>query len=86
MGWGSSYFDAAARIGGNEYVPTDQDILRSRIKTTGLTEERFQVGQVRLESYRSKIGEELMRFRSCNMSFSMWEDNGLSERNGAFLL
>ena len=40
----SSYFDAASRIGASDYVPTDQDILRSRVKTTGLTEERFQVG------------------------------------------
>lgn len=39
-----SYFDAAERIGAQDYVPTDQDILRSRVKTTGLTEERFQVG------------------------------------------
>lgn len=50
-----SYFDAAARLGGNEYVPTDQDILRSRIKTTGLTEERFQVGQVRSFSRPSVV-------------------------------
>jgi len=40
------YFDAAERIGAQDYVPTDQDILRSRVKTTGLTEERFQVGQL----------------------------------------
>ena len=53
-----SYFDAAARLGGNEYVPTDQDILRSRIKTTGLTEERFQVGQVRSPLF-THVGEVL---------------------------
>lgn len=33
-----SYFDAAARIGQKNYIPTDQDILRSRVKTTGITE------------------------------------------------
>jgi len=38
--------DAAARIGTPDYVPSDQDILRSRVKTTGLTEERFQVGEL----------------------------------------
>lgn len=42
----SSYFDSAARLGSQDYVPSDQDILRSRVKTTGLTEERFQVGPV----------------------------------------
>jgi len=46
-----SYFDAAARIGAHDYVPTDQDILRSRVKTTGLTEERFQVGLVSWSYY-----------------------------------
>ncbi|KAL8280887.1 hypothetical protein RQP46_006566 [Phenoliferia psychrophenolica] len=42
----SYYFDGAARIGAIDYVPSDQDILRSRVKTTGLTEERFMVGQL----------------------------------------
>lgn len=33
-----SYFDATPRIGQKGYIPTDQDILRSRVKTTGITE------------------------------------------------
>lgn len=28
------------------YMPTDQDILRSRVKTTGITETTFQVGEL----------------------------------------
>lgn len=28
------------------YMPTDQDILRSRVKTTGITETMFQVGDL----------------------------------------
>jgi hypothetical protein len=52
-----SYFDAAARIGAHDYVPTDQDILRSRVKTTGLTEERFQVGLVSCSCYVCAEGE-----------------------------
>jgi guanine nucleotide-binding protein G(i) subunit alpha len=28
------------------YVPTDQDILRSRVKTTGITETMFKVGEL----------------------------------------
>lgn len=47
VGW-RSYFNDAARIGAQDYIPSDQDILRSRVKTTGLTEERFYVGLVRL--------------------------------------
>ncbi|ORY74790.1 G protein alpha-subunit [Leucosporidium creatinivorum] len=37
------YFDAASRIGQKGYVPTDQDILRSRVKTTGITEAVFKI-------------------------------------------
>lgn len=40
------YFNAIERIGKPEYLPTDQDILRSRVKTTGITETAFQVGQL----------------------------------------
>ncbi|KAI8097599.1 G protein alpha subunit [Halteromyces radiatus] len=35
------YFDAVHRIGDPRFIPTDQDILRSRVKTTGITETRF---------------------------------------------
>lgn len=28
------------------YVPTDQDVLRSRVKTTGITETHFQIGDL----------------------------------------
>jgi hypothetical protein len=34
---GNSYFDAIARIAQRDYMPTDQDILRARVKTTGIT-------------------------------------------------
>jgi guanine nucleotide-binding protein G(i) subunit alpha len=33
----NSYFDAIARIASPDYMPTDQDILRARVKTTGIT-------------------------------------------------
>lgn len=37
------YFDAIERISSPDYSPTDQDVLRSRVKTTGITETKFQV-------------------------------------------
>lgn len=40
------YFDAIARLGSSHYIPTDQDVLRSRIKTTGITETPFQIGRL----------------------------------------
>ena len=41
-----SYFNALDRIGAPGYMPTDQDILRSRVKTTGITETSFKIGMV----------------------------------------
>lgn len=40
----ASYFDSIQRIAAPDYVPTDQDVLRSRVKTTGITETHFQIG------------------------------------------
>ena len=37
----SSYFDSIERIAAHDYVPNDQDVLRSRVKTTGITETTF---------------------------------------------
>ena len=28
------------------YLPTDQDVLRSRVKTTGITETHFKIGEL----------------------------------------
>jgi guanine nucleotide-binding protein G(i) subunit alpha len=39
-----SYFDCIERIGELNYVPTDQDVLRSRVKTTGINESKFTFG------------------------------------------
>ncbi|KAJ1552421.1 guanine nucleotide-binding protein subunit alpha, partial [Nowakowskiella sp. JEL0078] len=29
-----------------DFVPTDQDVLRSRVKTTGITETTFHIGEL----------------------------------------
>ena len=36
-----SYFDEIKRMSTRGYTPSDQDILRSRVKTTGITEASF---------------------------------------------
>src|ERR1700761_5201085 len=41
-----SYFNAIDRMASRTYMPTDPDILRSRVKTTGITETTFQVGEL----------------------------------------
>ncbi|RKO84365.1 guanine nucleotide binding protein, alpha subunit [Blyttiomyces helicus] len=40
------YFEAIDRIADPAYVPTDQDVLRSRVKTTGITENTFHIGDL----------------------------------------
>lgn len=40
------YFNAIERMAAPGYMPTDQDILRSRVKTTGITETTFKVGEL----------------------------------------
>ncbi|KAI8977923.1 guanine nucleotide binding protein, alpha subunit [Pilobolus umbonatus] len=40
------YFDSIDRIGDAAYIPTDQDVLRSRVKTTGITETTFVIGDL----------------------------------------
>lgn len=41
-----SYFDSIDRIGDPRYVPSNQDVLRSRVKTTGITETVFVIGDL----------------------------------------
>ena len=41
-----SYFDSVARIAQPDYLPNDQDVLRSRVKTTGITETTFIIGEL----------------------------------------
>jgi len=38
------YFDAIDRIHDSAYVPTEQDVLRSRVRTTGIVETQFSYG------------------------------------------
>ncbi|KAK9704366.1 guanine nucleotide-binding protein subunit alpha [Basidiobolus ranarum] len=40
------YFDSIERISLPDYTPTDQDVLRSRVKTTGITETTFRIGDL----------------------------------------
>ena len=36
-----SFLDDLARLGAKDYMPTEQDILRTRVKTTGIVEVHF---------------------------------------------
>jgi len=39
--FGCSFLDSLSRIGTVDYFPTEQDILRTRVKTTGIVEIQF---------------------------------------------
>ena len=39
-----SFFEHLGRLFAPGYIPSDQDILRSRLKTTGITETVFDLG------------------------------------------
>ncbi|GAA5966567.1 hypothetical protein JCM8115_006870 [Rhodotorula mucilaginosa] len=45
------YFDSIARIGARNYLPSDQDVLRSRVKTTGITETTFLIGELKYRMF-----------------------------------
>ncbi|CAO3685113.1 unnamed protein product [Rhizopus stolonifer] len=40
------YFDSILRIGQASYMPSDQDVLRSRVKSTGITETTFAIDKL----------------------------------------
>jgi len=40
------YFDSIDRLASPDYLPTEQDVLRSRVKTTGISETSFQIRDV----------------------------------------
>ena len=41
-----SFFDARRRLNSATYLPTDQDILQTRVKTTGITETSFSTNGI----------------------------------------
>lgn len=42
----TSFCDDIDRFWDKSYIPTDQDLLRSRLRTTGITETIFDLGQL----------------------------------------
>ena len=65
-----SYFDSIQRIGAANYLPTDQDVLRSRVKTTGITESHFQIGELKYKLFdvggqRSERKKSVLNYAYC---------------------
>lgn len=45
------FFTEVLRIGTPDYTPTENDVLRARAKTTGITETRFNMGQLSIHMF-----------------------------------
>ena len=45
----TSFFDNIDRLAQPDYVPTEQDVLRSRNKTEGMLETWFSMGSLRIQ-------------------------------------
>lgn len=45
-----SFFANVQRIGQPDYTPDEADVLRARTKTTGISETRFTMGQLSIQS------------------------------------
>jgi guanine nucleotide-binding protein subunit alpha len=45
------FFTDVLRIGTPNYLPTENDVLRARLKTTGITETRFTMGQLQIHMF-----------------------------------
>ncbi|KAI0032082.1 G-protein alpha subunit [Vararia minispora EC-137] len=45
------FFGNAHRIGSQDYIPTKEDVLRARAKSTGITETRFNMGQLSIHMF-----------------------------------
>ncbi|KAI9202943.1 guanine nucleotide binding protein, alpha subunit [Polychytrium aggregatum] len=45
------FFENIKRIGTPDYIPLEQDVLRARTKTTGITETRFNMGQLNIHMF-----------------------------------
>ena len=41
------FFENAERLAGADYVPTDEDLIRCRVRTTGIVEHRFEIDKNR---------------------------------------
>ena len=63
------------RLASQDYVPTEQDILRVRVPTTGIIEYTFDMQQVIFRFVRS-FGIVNARL---SLGWSMWAANALSE-------
>jgi guanine nucleotide-binding protein subunit alpha len=47
----NSFFEDLDRLFNKDFVPTDQDVLRARLRTTGITETVFDLGSLQYRMF-----------------------------------
>ena len=68
-----SFLDSLERIGSVGYVPTEQDILRIRVKTTGIVEVHFNFKNLNFKLVSSRVILCVRVFQSiCSESHSVY--------------
>ena len=59
----ASYLNALDRISVASYIPTEQDVLRTRVKTTGIVETHFTFKDLHFKSvFTSSLTTWFIRF------------------------
>lgn len=66
-----SYLDSLDRIGAADYQPTEQDILRTRVKTTGIVETHFTFKNLHFRLVWNCTQQEIFRVFICH-SVPLW--------------
>jgi guanine nucleotide-binding protein G(i) subunit alpha len=67
----SSFFSHVRRISVPDYIPDEADVLRARTKTTGISETRFNMGQLSIHMF-DVGGQRSERKKVSGMSRIMW--------------
>lgn len=88
-----SYLNDLERLIQPGYVPTEQDVLRSRVKTTGIIETQFGLKDLNFRYVcsgntveKSTLTTRTERRLCFPVECSMWEVKGQKERSGSTVL
>lgn len=83
-----SFLDDLDRLGAKDYQPTEQDILRTRVKTTGIVEVHFSFKNLNFKWVHPLFLYLIQLTNVINFSTDclMWAASDLSVRNGYIAL
>ncbi|KAH8822611.1 G-protein alpha subunit-domain-containing protein [Flagelloscypha sp. PMI_526] len=60
---GGFFLDSVREVTAEKYIPTDEHILRARLKTLGVTEHHFQLEKASIENFNFYLFRLMERFR-----------------------